>query len=125
MTRFNELRKIFREELSLRNFADSTLRSYDGYLCSFLRAMVGKPKPLPLSEIKQYLLTISNINTRGLMVVTIRNFYKYVLKQELSLDDIPYPRPTNYLPVVLSVQEVAWLWRFLYDELLSIYKHKP
>jgi site-specific recombinase XerD len=109
MTRFEELMKQFKDELLLRNYAENTINTYEGYLRMFFRAMNGKPKPLPLSEIKAFLLSINNMNTRGMYVITIRNFYNLVLKAPLSLDDIPYPRATNYLPVVLSIKEVQRL----------------
>lgn len=106
MNRKQELLTEFKKELSLRNYATNSIDSYSGYLRQFFNAMVGKPKPLPLQCIKDYLLTITNMNTRAFMVNSVRNFYNYVLKTPLSLDDIPYPRKTNYLPQILSIQEV-------------------
>lgn len=104
-----ELLNQFARELSLRNYAKNSIDTYVGYLANFLDAIKGKPKPLPLQCIKDYLLTIENMNSRAMLVNSIRNFYNYVLKTPLSLEDIPYPRKTSYLPQILSVDEVARL----------------
>jgi integrase/recombinase XerD len=106
MSTKKELLQRFTDELHLRNYADNSIDTYTGYLGQFLDAMRGKPKPLPLDAIKQFLLTIENMNSRAMYVNSIRNFYNFVLKNPLSLEDIPYPRATSYLPQILSVQEV-------------------
>lgn len=106
MKRSEELLNQFKKELSLRNYAMSSINTYCGYLAEFFKAMNGKEKPLPMQDIKDFLLSIQNMNSRCMYVNSIRNFYNYVLKNPLSLDDIPYPRKTNYLPQILSIQEV-------------------
>lgn len=106
MNRSTQLINQFKKELSLRNYALNSIENYAGYLQQFFKAMYGKPKPLPLQCIKDFLLSISNMNTRCMYVNSIRNFYNYVLKTPLSLEDIPYPRKTNYLPQILNIQEV-------------------
>ena len=109
MSRKQELLTQFKKELSLRNYAVNSIDTYAGYLAKFFDAMMGAPKPLPLQNIKDFLLSIPNMNTRAMYVNAIRNFYSIILKTPLSLDDIPYPRKTNYLPQILSVQEVVRL----------------
>jgi len=109
MTRKVELLNQFKKELSLRNYALTSIDTYIGYLGQFFDAMMGAPKPLPLQYIKDFLLKITNMNSRAMYVNSIRNFYNMVLKIPLSLEDIPYPRKTNYLPQILSVQEVQRL----------------
>lgn len=106
MSRKEELLLQFKKELSLRNYAQKSIDTYCGYLGQFFNAINGKPKPFPLQCIKDFLLSIENMNSRAMYVNSIRNFYDQVLKQPLSLDDIPYPRKTSYLPQILSIQEV-------------------
>lgn len=106
MSRFDELIKQFKLELSIRKYADSTIATYTSCLAVFLRAMNGKPKPLPINEVKIFLSKINNQNYHKQFTATIHHFYNLVLKQPLSLKDIPYPRPTNYLPQIFSVQEI-------------------
>lgn len=106
MTRFHQLIRQFQLELKHQKYADSTIATYSSCLAVFLRAMNGKPKPLPLNEIKIFLSKIDNQNYHKQFTATIHHFYKWVLKQPLKLDDLPYPRGTSYLPEILSIQEV-------------------
>ena len=106
MSRFNELIHQFRLELTCRKYAQSSIDTYTSCLAVFLKAMKGKPKPLPLNEIKIFLAKIKNQNYHKQFTATIHHFYNLVLKQTLSLTDIPYPRKTDYLPEIFSVQEI-------------------
>ena len=106
MTRFEELISKLQLELRCKKYADSTIRTYTSCLAVFLRAMNGKPKPLPFDEVKKFLAGITNQNYHKQFTATIRHFYRLVLRQPVNLDDIPYPRPTEYLPEIFSVEEV-------------------
>lgn len=106
MTRFEELIQKLQLELRCKKYADSTIKTYTSCLAIFLRAMNGKPKPLPFDEVKKFLAGIANQNYHKQFTATIRHFYRLVLKQPVNLDDIPYPRPTEYLPEIFSVEEV-------------------
>lgn len=106
MTRYQELIQKFRLELQCRKFASSSIDTYTSCLAVFLRAMAGKSKPLPFDEVKKFLAGIKNQNYHKQFTATIRHFYQHVLKQPFNMADIPYPRPTNYLPEIFSVQEV-------------------
>ena len=106
MTRYQELIQQFRTELQCRKYATTSINIYTSCLGIFLKAMNGKPKPLPFEEVKKFLAGIKNQNYHKQFTATIRHFYRMVLKQPIQMDDIPFPRPTHYLPVVLSVQEV-------------------
>lgn len=109
MTRYTQLITQFKLELQCKKYADSTISTYTSCLAVFLRAMAGKPKPLPINEIKKFLTTITNQNYHKQFTATIHHFYSKVLKQPISLEDIPYPRPTNYLPEIFSIEEVNHL----------------
>lgn len=106
MTRFNVLISQLKLELRIRKYADSSIETYASCLAIFLRAMNGKPKPLPIIEIKLFLANIKNQNYHKQFTATIHHFYRLVIKQPLSLNDIPYPRKTGYLPEIFSVQEI-------------------
>lgn len=106
MTRYQELINKFRLELQCRKYASSSIETYTSCLAVFLRAMNGKPKPLPFDEVKKFLAGIKNQNYHKQFTATIRHFYQLVLKQPIRMEDIHYPRPTNHLPEIFSVQEV-------------------
>lgn len=109
MTRFQELIRQFNIELECRKYAKSTISTYTSCLGIFLKAMNGKQKPLPFEDIKIFLGAISNSNYHKQFTATIHHFYKLVLKQPLSLQEIPYPRQTHYLPEIFSVGEINML----------------
>lgn len=106
MKRYYELIFKLEKELMLRKYAKSSIETYKRCLGVFLKAMNGKPKPLPIDCIKDFLIGIKNQNYHRQFTATIHHFYNLVLKNPLSLKDIPYPRKTDYLPEIFSVQEV-------------------
>lgn len=106
MSRLNELLQKFRLELQCRKYATSSIETYSSCLTVFLKAMNGKPKPLPFEEVKRFLAGIKNQNYHKQFTATIRHFYQLVLNQPFNIADIPYPRPTHYLPEIFSVQEI-------------------
>jgi len=118
MNRGEELKYKFMREMKLRNYADSSIKTYADCIMQYFRFMNGK-KPLDhaanVELIKTYLLTINNQNYHKQMLAAIRNFHDFVLKQPLSLNDIPYPRKTDYLPEILNVHET--------HQLLNSYKN--
>lgn len=109
MSRKQQLIHQLKRELELRNYAQSSISVYGSCLAVFLTAMAGKPAPLDIEHVKTFLLTITNQNYHKQMVATIHHFYRLVLKQPLSLKDIPYPRATHYLPQIFNVVEYAAL----------------
>lgn len=106
MSRFQQLISQLQLELRCRKYAESSISTYTSCLAVFLRAMNGKSKPLPIDEIKKFLAGITNQNYHKQFTATIHHFYRHVLKQPISLADIPYPRATDYLPEIFSVEEV-------------------
>lgn len=108
MKRSEELKYKFMRELKLRNYADSSIKTYADCIMQYFKFMNGK-KPADHDEhielIKDYLLKIENQNYHKQMLAAIRNFHDFILKKPLSLGDIPYPRKTDYLPEILNLQE--------------------
>lgn len=93
----------FRNELRLRRYASSTIRTY----CDNLKTIIYKIGEHPsINQIKDLLLTAKSTPHHKQMAGTIHRYFEFVLKQSLSLGDIPYPRKTSKLPEVLSIEEV-------------------
>lgn len=109
MSTYVELMEKFKLELSCKKYSKSTIDTYCSCLSVFLKAMRGKEKPLPFEDIKRFLATVENQNYHKQFTATIRHFYNLVLNQPFSVNDIRYPRPTNYLPEIFSVQEISRL----------------
>lgn len=105
MTKQEWIEKLKRE-LKLRNYAESTVRTYAGCLSVILDKYQQFNGYKDVEDIKSFLLTIDNQNYHKSFTATFHHFFEKVLKKPLSLEDIPYPRPTHYLPQILSVEEV-------------------
>lgn len=99
----------FKRELRLRRYSLKTIETYT----SCLTVLVEKVSPeLDIEKIKDYLLTIKSQNYHKQMVASVRNYYEFVLKINLDLSDLPYPRKEEHLPDVLSASEVKRLIEF-------------
>lgn len=109
MTKQEWIEKLKRE-LKLRNYADSTISTYSGCLSVILDKYKEYNGYKDVEEIKSFLLTINNQNYHKSFTATFHHFFEKVIKKPISLADVPYPRPTHYLPQILSVQEVNRLF---------------
>jgi len=96
-------------ELRLANFAESSIKTYCSCLALFLNHFSHthkEPKEITQDEIKIYLLTITSASLRKQYVATIRNFYKYVIRQKKKLDRLPPQRSETILPEIFTREEV-------------------
>jgi len=94
----------FKRELLARKYSQSSI---DTYLSCFGIIQERADFGLNIDKIKDYV--IANIHERSYhkqIVATVRNYYKYVLKINLDLSDLPYPRKEEKIPEVLSESEV-------------------
>jgi integrase/recombinase XerD len=98
-----------KRELHLLNYAATTIETYASCLAVFLSQYKKFNGYKEVDDLKSFLLTITNRSYHKQFTATIHHFYKLVLKKPLSLQDIPYPRKTHYLPQVFSITEVARL----------------
>jgi len=108
-TKKDWINKLTRE-LQLRNYAASTIKTYTSCLSVILDQYKKYKGYKTVEEIKSFLLTIDNQSYHRSFTATFHHFWGKVLKRPLSLEDIPYPRKTHYLPQILSVQEVYRLF---------------
>lgn len=106
MNRAQQLKYQLMKELKLLNYADNTIATYGSCIWVFFCAHKKFNSYKSLEDVKDFLLTIKNANYHKQMVAAIHHFYRLVLRQPLTIFDIPYPRKTHYLPEVFSVGEV-------------------
>jgi site-specific recombinase XerD len=110
MTKTQWIEKL-RRELRLRNYAQSTISTYTGNLSVILSMYKKYNGYTSVEDIKQFLLDVPKTqNYHKSFTATFNHFYEKVVKKPLSLQDIPYPRPTHFLPQILSVQETYRLF---------------
>ena len=107
------------QELEIRNFSRKTIKSYVFVIDKFLRYSKNKGKELNEEGVKDYiqeLIKIRNPSTVSQSVSIISFFFEKILELKIN---IPHPKRNNYIPKVLSVDEVRRL-----IEVISNIKHK-
>lgn len=98
----------FKKELLLRRYSINTIETYSSCLKIIINKIGENPS---IDEIKEYLLTIKNASYHKQIVGCIHRYFEFVLKQKLSLKDIPYPRKEEKLPEILSQAEIQLIFK--------------
>ena len=107
-------RRIMLEELQRRNFSPTTIRSYLSAVERFARHFKCRPDRLNHTHLRSYqahLLRTGQLQpkTVRLHVSALRFFFVKTLRRRYLLDDTPYPKAPQRLPLILSVEEMARL----------------
>lgn len=102
-----QLRQRMLEELQRRNYSARTIRLYLQHLAAFTQHFHRPPDQLGAEHIRQYQLFL--IQQKKLawsgysqIVRALRFFYAKTLKRSFLLEDIPFPRKEQRLPLILS-----------------------
>jgi integrase/recombinase XerD len=109
-----QLRKKTLEELERRNYSQATVRTYVDAIARFAAHFHRSPDQLGPLEIREYQLHLyqRKLHPQTIRVQTaaLRFFYRKVLHQRISADDLPLPKLLRrQVPIVLSRDEVARL----------------
>jgi len=109
-----QLRKMTLEELERRNYSQATARTYVSAIRRFAAHFHRSPDQLGPLEIREYQLHLYHrkLDPKSIRVQTaaLRFFYRKVLHQRLSADDLPLPKLLRrQIPIVLSPEEVTRL----------------
>jgi integrase/recombinase XerD len=100
------------EELERRNYSQATVRTYVDAIRRFAAHFHRSPDHLGPLEIREYQLHLyqRKLHPQTIRVHTaaLRFFYRKVLHQRLSADDLPLPKLLRrQIPIVLSPDEVT------------------
>jgi site-specific recombinase XerD len=100
------------EELERRNYSQATVRAYIDAIRRFAEHFHRSPDQLGPLEIREYQLHLYqrklNPQTIRTQTAALRFFYRKVLHQRLSADDLPLPKLLRrQIPIVLSPEEVT------------------
>lgn len=101
--------ELYRKDLSLKNYAKSSIANYVSQVTSFLYQYNDKftePSKINESAIKDWLLLSTSINGRKHRISALKLFYQLTIKQPMKFKHIKYPRSEKKLPIVLSQDEV-------------------
>ena len=107
-----QLRQRMLEELRQRNYSVGTIRLYLLHVATFARHFHRSPDQLGAEEIRRYQLFLIQEkklawSSYNQIVCALRFFYAKTLKRPCLLEDIPFPRKQQQLPLILSREEVA------------------
>jgi integrase/recombinase XerD len=107
-----QLRQRMLEELRRRNYSAGTIRLYLRHVAEFAQHFHRSPDQLGAEDIRQYQLFLIQEkklawSTYNQIVCALRFFYAKTLKRAFLLQDIPFPRKEQRLPLILSREEVA------------------
>lgn len=107
-----KLRKMVLEELERRNYSQATACAYVGAIRRYAAHFHRAPDQLGPMDIREYQLHLYHRKlhprTIRLQTAALRFFYRKVLHQQLSADDLPLPKLLRrQVPIVLSPDEVA------------------
>lgn len=107
-----QLRQRMLEELQRRNYSAQTIRLYLQHVAKFAQHFHRSPDQLGAEDIRQYQLFLIQEkklawSSYNQIVCALRFFYAKVLKRAFLLQDIPFPRTVQKLPLILSQEEVA------------------
>src|SRR5271166_5979973 len=106
------LRQRMLEDMRIRNFADTTQRSYVHYVAEFARHFHRSPDELDLEAVRQYQLYLTDVRklspqSINTFISAVQFFYLVTLKRPWERTDFPRARLEEKLPVVLAPQEVG------------------
>lgn len=107
-----QLRKMTLEELERRNYSQATARTYIDAIRRFAAHFHRSPDQLGPIEIREYQLHLYqrklHPQTIRTQTAALRFFYRKVLHQRLTADDLPLPKlHRRQIPIVLSPDEVT------------------
>ncbi len=115
-----ELLQKLKERCILRGFSRTTIKSYLYHVERFLKFLDKSRLNLTKEGVKSYLLAQDvQVNTSRLQYASISFFFKEVLQEPFSLEEIPIKKKEKQLPKVISKEKIKQM-----IELTENLKHK-
>ncbi len=109
----NEAIQKFKQQLVLKSYSASTIKTYSNEFMQFLQAIKNVPaKEFSVQRVKDYLqycfenLRLSE-NTLHSRMNALKFYYESVLKREKFFWEIPRPKKQNQLPDFFNQEEIA------------------
>src|ERR1700694_284200 len=102
-----QLRQHMLEELQRRNYSGGTIRLHLRHVAGFAQPFHRSPDQLGAEDIRQYQLFLIREkklawSSYNQIVCALRFFYAKTVKRAFLLQDIPFPRKEQRLPLILS-----------------------
>jgi len=109
------LRRRMTEDMTLRGYAENTIRAYVRAVAALARYYGRSPDTLSEDEVRAYLSDLATVrkvsrSTQKIALCGIKFFYERTLRREWNVFDVARPKKERRLPLVLGRDEV---WRAL------------
>lgn len=96
-----------KETCILRGFSKQTIKSYHYNIKRFLEFISKSRLNLTKDNVKSYLLNLSlSVNSMRLQYASISFFFREILKQPFTLDEVPIKKKEKQLPKVISPRKI-------------------
>lgn len=109
-------------DCDLKYNSPATRKNYKSQVTSFLyhfEKRYREPKEISTSEIKLWLLEVQSPNTRNHRLCAVKSFYQLTVGMPVKIDNIPFAKKEEKLPIPLSAEET----KKLFDACTNL-KHK-
>ena len=105
-----QLRKQMLEELQRRNYSQTTVNSYLRIVEAFAKHFGRSPDQLGPDEIRRYQVYLLKerklgVRTVGHCTAALRFFFCKTLKRAYPIEEVPYPKASRRLPIILTQEE--------------------
>jgi len=109
-----QLRKMMLEELQRRNYSQTTVKGYLRIVAAFAEHFHRPPDQLGPEQIRAYqvyLLNEKKLNARtvGHHTAAFRFFFCKTLNRAYPVEEVPYPKASRRLPIILTQEEAVRL----------------
>lgn len=114
----------FKKQLILKGYTNKTIKVYMGHIRRFLQFTNNKGKDITREDIEEYMFNLLDQQHNSHSYVNqslsaIKFLFKYVLKKNELLYELPRPKKEDKLPNVLNNEEIVRIF-----EEVKNYKHK-
>jgi len=110
--KITQLAENYERDLRFKNYSVLTVNNYSCQIKMFLAHFdKSEPRRINQDEIKDYLLTKININSRKHAHSAIKLFYKLTIKQPRKFDYVEYSRQSHTEPILFSMEEVSRMFQ--------------
>ena len=108
------LRELMLQELQRRNYSQTTVTSYIKIVADFAKYFQRPPDQLGPGDIRTYQLHLLHERKQGVRTVrtqtaALRFFFCKTLKRNYPVEEVPYPRVSRRLPIILTQEEAVRL----------------
>lgn len=109
--RNTDLSDKYVRDLCVKNYSPDTIENYSSQVKLFLSCIENDVRRITADEIKNYLITKVNVNSRRHTHSALKLFFSLTLGQSRKWDYIQYARKENKHPIILSEEEMELLLR--------------